>query len=292
MTTLTITPDIAKKKLRLAGTVASGEKVSVTVAGFGTVSTENLRLRVMADDVPVGYFPLEDEDAWTVSDTDLTCTLNLATWQAERHCKFGAEVCFILEDTGTPQLYGVGDFSLRPWIKLVGVDVPKNLDNYKVQIDTVFSEIDRIEELADGKYTKPTLGIPASDLSQSVQTSLAKADTVTLKVSKSAFDSLLGLSLPNTATQKDTRQIVQRILAALQNAATCIALMFALPVLGIDGTTAWEDVPPQSTVKSVVGQFAASSNDVQLTPVYSSEWMFSPATYNDLPIFWGADGYP
>ena len=159
MTTLTITPDVAKKKLKLAGTVASGEKVAVTVAGFGTVSTTNLRLRVMAGDVPVGYFPLEDEDEWTVSGSDLTCTLDLATWQAERHCKFGAEVCFILEDTGTPQLYGVGGFSLRPWIKLTGVDVPKNLDNYKVQMMTVFSEIDRVEALADGKYEKPSGGI-------------------------------------------------------------------------------------------------------------------------------------
>ncbi len=79
MTTLTITPDIAKKKLKLAGTVASGEKVAVTVAGFGTVSTTNLRLRVMAGNVPVGYFPLEDEDEWAVSGSDLTCTLDLAT---------------------------------------------------------------------------------------------------------------------------------------------------------------------------------------------------------------------
>lgn len=256
MTTLTITPDIAKKKLKLAGTVASGEKVAVTIAGFGTVATENLRLRVMAGDVPVGYFPLENEDAWTVSGADLACTLNLATWQAERHCKFGAEVCFILEDTGTPQLYGVGDFSLRPWIKLSGVDVPKNLDNYKVRMDALLAEINRVEGVANGKYTKPETGIPKTDLAPSVRTSLDKADAVTLKVSKSAFDTLLGLSLPDSATQKDTRQIVQRILTVLQNAATCIALMVALPVFGIDGTTAWEDVPPDRTVKSVVEQFS------------------------------------
>jgi len=188
MTTLTITPDIAKKKLKLAGTVASGEKVAVTIAGFGTVATENLRLRVMAGDIPVGYFPLENEDAWTVSGADLTCTLNLATWQAERHCKFGAEVCFILEDTGTPQLYGVGDFSLRPWIKLSGVDVPKNLDNYKVRMDALLAEINRVEGVANGKYAKPETGIPKADLAPSVRISLDKADAVTLKVPKSAFD--------------------------------------------------------------------------------------------------------
>ena len=268
MTTLTITPDIAKKKLKLAGTVASGEKVAVTVVGFGTVATENLRLRVVAGATPVGYFPLENEDAWTVSGADLICTLDLATWQAERHCKFGAEVCFILEDTGTPQLYGVGDFSLRPWIKLSGVDVPKNLDNYKVRMDALLAEINRVEGVANGKYTKPGTGIPKTDLAPSVRTSLDKADAVTQKVSKSAFDALLGLSLPDSATQKDTRQIVQRILTVLQNAATCIALMVALPVFGIDGATAWEDVPPDRTVKSVVEQFSPpadfSTNNAQL----------------------------
>ena len=64
MTTLTITPDIAKKKLKLSGTVASGEKVAVTIVGFGTMPVENLRLRVMVGSVTVGYFPLEDEDAF------------------------------------------------------------------------------------------------------------------------------------------------------------------------------------------------------------------------------------
>ena len=268
MTELTITPDIAKKKLKLAGVAASGEKVAVTIAGFGTASTGNLKLRVMAGDVPVGIFPLEDGDEWAVSGADLACTLNLSTEQAERHCRFGAEVCFVLEDTGTPQLYGVGGFTLRPWIKLAGVDVPVNLDNYKVRMDAVLSEISRVESLANGKYGKPETGIPASDLSQSVQTSLAKADSVTLKVSKSAFDVLLGLSLPDSATQRDTRQIVQRILSVLQNACVCIALTFAIPSFGIDADTAWEEVPPQNKVKNVVEQFSPpadfSTNNTKL----------------------------
>ena len=95
-----------------------------------------------------------------------------------------------------------------------------------------------------------------TDLSQSVRTSIEKANAVTLKVPKSAFDELLGLSLPDSATQKDTRQIVQRILGVLQNAATCALLAFALPALGIDPSTAWEDVPPQNKVKAIVEQFA------------------------------------
>lgn len=143
MTTLTITPDIAKKKLKLAGTVASGEKVAVTIVGFGTMPVENLRLRVMIGNVTVGYFPLEDEDEWTVSGSDLSCTLNLFTEQAERWCRFGADVLFMLEDIGTPQLYGVANKDILPWVKLSGVDMPAvNLDNYKIKIDGLEGAID------------------------------------------------------------------------------------------------------------------------------------------------------
>ena len=127
MTTLTITPDSAKKRLKLAGMVASGEKVAVTVAGFGSAATDNLRLRVMAGSCPVGLFPLEESDAWTVSGDDLTCELNLFTEQAEKLCKFGAAVCVLLEDIATPQLYGAAELTLLPWVKLTGDDVPIDL---------------------------------------------------------------------------------------------------------------------------------------------------------------------
>ncbi len=256
MTTLTVNPDIAKKRLKLTGKVASGEKVSVTVTGFGSASTANLRLRVMAGHVAVGYFPLEDNDSWTVSGSDLTCTLNLSTEQAERICKFGANVCFILEDVGIPQLFGVGDFTLCPWIKLADSDVPVNLDNYKSKIEEISQSIANLQTAINAKYTKPAIGIPKSDLTPSIQTSLDKADLVPFKVSKNTFDTLLGVSLPDSASQKDTRQVVQRILAVLKNAATCVMLAFTLPLLGIDNTTAWEDVPPQFNVKSVVEQFS------------------------------------
>lgn len=134
MTTLTITPDSAKKRLKLAGTVASGEKVAVTVAGFGSAATENLRLRVMAGGCPVGLFPLEESDAWTVSGDDLTCELNLFTEQAEKLCKFGAAVCVLLEDIATPQLYGAAELTLLPWVKLADDDVPLDLSTYRTRL--------------------------------------------------------------------------------------------------------------------------------------------------------------
>lgn len=134
MTTLTITPNEEKKRLKLAGTVASGEKVAVTVVGYGEKSTENLRLRVMAGGCPVGLFPLEDADAWEVSGSDLTCNLNLFTEQAEKLCKFGATVCVILEDIATPQLYGASEMTLLPWVKLADDDVPLDLAAWRVRL--------------------------------------------------------------------------------------------------------------------------------------------------------------
>lgn len=151
MTKLTITPDVVKKRLKVAGSVASGEKVAVTVLGFGAASTDNLRLRVMAGKVAVGVFPLEDGDEWAVDGVNLACTLNLSTEQASRLCRFGAETCVILEDTATPQLYGVADLQLCPWIKLADVDVPVNLDNYKVKIGILEDEIAQIRDSV-GKF--------------------------------------------------------------------------------------------------------------------------------------------
>lgn len=146
MTNLTITPDIVKKRLKVVGRVASGEKVAVTVLGFGSASTDGLRLRVMAGRSAVGVFPLEDGDKWAVDGVNLTCTLNLSTEQADRFCRFGAETCVILEDMVTPQLYGVADLQICPWIKLADVDVPVNLDNYKVKIGSLEDEIAQIRD--------------------------------------------------------------------------------------------------------------------------------------------------
>ena len=64
MTTLTITPNHGKKRLKLAGTVAAGEHVAVTVVGGGewvkpdgNSDSQTLRLRVLADGCTVAMFP-------------------------------------------------------------------------------------------------------------------------------------------------------------------------------------------------------------------------------------------
>ena len=131
-------------------------------------------------------------------------------------------------------------------------------------------------------YHLPDGGIPKTHLSAAVQTSLGKADTVTLKVSKSAFDSLLGLTLADTATQKEVRVMVQTILGVLKNAAVCLALMLALPALGVDSETVWEEVEPTNKVKDVVEKFSPpadfSTNNEELVETIHAKESFTSWT--------------
>ena len=64
MTTLTITPNYEKKRLKLAGTVAAGEHVAVTIVGGGAwIGTgKALRLRVICGARTVAKFPFWTED--------------------------------------------------------------------------------------------------------------------------------------------------------------------------------------------------------------------------------------
>lgn len=84
-------------------------------------------------------------------------------------------------------------------------------------------------------------------------------------VTSSDFSAFSGLELANTATQKETREMVQQILRRLQSLATCIAVSAAsLAAAGaygaVNARTKWEEVPPQDTVKSVVETFASDAN--------------------------------
>lgn len=216
MTNLTITPDVERKRLKVAGKVASGEKVAVTVLGFGQTPAESLRLRVMAGRTPVGVFPLDDADEWTVLGDDLTCELNLATEQAERLCRFGAETCLMLEDTATPQLYGVCDLTLLPWPKFAGVDVPVDLDNYKVKIGGLEKEISRIRGRMD-----------------EFEDEVGNANEVLGRIGK-----LKGIEV-KTNTMNGMRSAIKAIAQALGAAkVSSIALMCALAAGGAEVHTA------------------------------------------------------
>ena len=149
MTTLTITPDIAKKRMKLAGRIAAGEKVAVTVKGFGSRPTATTRLRVLFAHNISAQFPLPPAEGeqivgWTVSGEDLTAVLNLNTVQAEKFTRVHAVNClFILDDVsdGVRQLYATEDMEILRWIKTPDTDVPVNLDDFPKMLEEVRAEI-------------------------------------------------------------------------------------------------------------------------------------------------------
>lgn len=153
MTTLTITPDIAKKRMKLAGRIAAGEKVAVTVKGFGSRPTATTRLRVLFAHNIIAQFPLPPAEGeqivgWTVSGEDLTAVLNLNTVQAEKFTRVHAVNClFILDDVsdGVRQLYATEDMEILRWIKTPDTDVPVNLDDFPKMLEEVRAEINNFK---------------------------------------------------------------------------------------------------------------------------------------------------
>ena len=232
MTTLAIVANHEKKRLSLTGTVAAGEHVAVTLEdgwAWANAAGAALRLRIVFAGKLIAEFPRRDADpadTWSASGDDATCELNINSVPAAKHLKFGGDCIWVLDDPQLNTLYGVGELEVLPWRREPGGDVPYNLDGYP-------DLLDEFEEVKD-----------------------AVSEFDTKKINKSAFISLLGKTLPETATQKEVREMVHDILELLKNAAVCAALAFALPAFGIDADTAWEDVPPQSKVKNVVEQFS------------------------------------
>jgi hypothetical protein len=147
MTTLTITPIYEKKRLKLAGTVAAGEHVAVTIVGGGAwIGTgKALRLRVICGARTVAKFPFWTEDnaedwpedvtsadAWDSANdgADATCVLNLNTVPAAKLLRFGGMCLWVLDDAENHTLYGSGEYIVEPWPKERGEDEPYNLDEY------------------------------------------------------------------------------------------------------------------------------------------------------------------
>ena len=156
MTTLTIAPDLAKKRMRLDGVIAAGEKVAVTVKGFGDKSVSNTRLRVISGRETIAMFPVppkegEEADGWTVTGEDLTCELDLFTVQAEKATGCGCANClFILDDIEAATLYATKDHEVLKWIKRCGTDIPINLDGYADFVAQVREELDAFKgEMTD-----------------------------------------------------------------------------------------------------------------------------------------------
>lgn len=187
MTELTILPNYEKKRLKLFGTVAAGERVSVTVEGGGEwVSldgeTQTLRLRVLFGPHLVGVFPYYTEahevdgstvaaDAWDTTDSENpTCELNLNTIQAERLLKLGGECLWILDDPTNDILYGTGELHVLAWPKRRGADVPYDLSGYP---DFVKYAEDAIEQAASDAQDAATAATAAQEAAERLERDVA-----------------------------------------------------------------------------------------------------------------------
>ena len=167
MTELAITPNYEKKRLKLAGTVAVGEHVAVTIVGGGAwIGTgKALRLRVICGARTVAKFPLWTEDnaedwpedvtsadAWDSANegADATCVLNLNTVPAAKLLRFGGMCLWVLDDAENHTLYGSGEYIAEPWPKERGEDEPYYLDEYPDIVAELGKRIDAAEESISG----------------------------------------------------------------------------------------------------------------------------------------------
>lgn len=163
MTELAITPNYEKKRLKLAGTVAAGEHVAVTIVGGGAwIGTgKALRLRVICGACTVAKFPLWTEDnaedwpedvtsadAWDSANegADATCVLNLNTVPAAKLLRFGGMCLWVLDDAENHTLYGSGEYIVEPWPKERGEDEPYYLDEYPDIVAELGERIDAAEK--------------------------------------------------------------------------------------------------------------------------------------------------
>lgn len=114
------------KRMTVQGSVAVYEKVAVTVVGVAEngVVPAGLVLRLVSQGGRIEYarFPAELTDAWTGSNSDATCVLDLNTPALRGYfrqlcddavCEAGVN----LENGTTDNLYGVGRTVIRNWIQ-------------------------------------------------------------------------------------------------------------------------------------------------------------------------------
>lgn len=139
MTSITITVDTARKRLKFGGDrIAAGERVEIFFDGTYK-PTATTRLRVMANDRLVALFPREDE-SWEEPVLDLNSNIAQILIRYETDCHF------LLEDTDTPQLLGVGCTTVLPWHKVKGLDEPYSLKDYPDRIMLFEEELNKFRD--------------------------------------------------------------------------------------------------------------------------------------------------
>lgn len=91
--------------------------------------------------------------------------------------------------------------------------------------------------------------------------------------------------LPDTATQREVRKMLQDILTILKSMTACAMAVFPLGLSGYDTSTRWEDMPPTSVVSDVVRKFSPPAD----LSGYATKVKVSEVT-NSIPIPSGISG--
>lgn len=116
MTQLNIVPNYDKKTARIVGVIAAGEFVGVKISDFdGPV--EGLCLRILHGIETIARFPNADGDAWTKSGSELSCIIDLNTFEARRLLRWTQETSclFCLEDRKSQVLYFTEEHEIGGW---------------------------------------------------------------------------------------------------------------------------------------------------------------------------------
>ena len=156
MTGLRITPDAARKRMRVEGRVAAGEKVAVTLVGFGEMDTATTRLRVLVLNTLVAVAGGGGSAAWEADGEDLAGVLDLNTVEAEQVTRCcDANCLFILDDVsdGVRQLYATAEHEVMRWVKVPGADVPTSLDGYADILAETRAEVEAFKTDIGGRLS-------------------------------------------------------------------------------------------------------------------------------------------
>ena len=198
MSEITITPNFDEKTATIVGVASAGEKVLVTLKNCSTRNTSTLRLRVLFMKKLLAVYPVPPEegetaDTFTVSGSDLTCTLNLCTDTALKVFKRlpELEVMFILDDIGSSvrQMYFRDFHTILGWPQEI-TDNPIDLSTYADRMDAFAADVaemrsdidaavDSMETSLAGKVDKISgKGLSSVDVTPEMVAGFASAETL------------------------------------------------------------------------------------------------------------------
>ena len=213
MTELKITPDAAKKRMRVEGRVAAGEKVAVTLVGFGEMDKATTRLRVLFMNTLVAVAGGGGSAAWEADGEDLAGVLDLNTVEAEQVTRCcDANCLFILDDVsaGVRQLYATAEHEVMKWIKAPGADVPTSLDGYADILAETRADIEAFKTEIGGRLSSYQVELDAA-LAEYSEAMNTRADQFEAEVRSKTAANAVAITAEEAARKAADAEIVKSL---------------------------------------------------------------------------------